>query len=257
MRRALPLLLLLATLPAHAQSRHLEAAGRALSIDGPCAKSVRITPDASLSGHAVLDATAQHEPELAQLAFATENDQARLHITGQSCWRDSSDFAPTLAIALRIPPNFPVNVEDGGSPEYSIGDTHAPLSINASGDMQLTAGQVGVLALELSGAGKIEIAGVRDAAHVELSGSGSASIGGGEIRALNVEASGSGRLHYGTGTISALHLEDSGSADVQIDATVGAAAVELSGSGNARVARITGPVAQEISGSGKLEVLSR
>lgn len=254
------MLLAAAAVPAMAtaQSLHLSQPGASLAIASPCARSVTVTTDPGLSGRAVLDATATHPEELTELVFTTENNAATLRTRDNSCWQDSDGAGVdrTLHIDLRIPPGFAVSVDDSGSVEYRIGDLAAPLAVDASGQVTLSAGTVTALELSLSGSGHVEVARVTGALHLDMSGSTSVSIARGEVAALDLDASGSGQFRFGSGTIAALHVQSSGTTEVEIGATVATAAVDLSGSGDVRIARVTGPLAQNTEGSGQVIVLS-
>lgn len=237
---------------AFAQTLHTEAAGSSLSIDGPCAVDVRLTVDPALTGKVVLDATAAREEEISGLALRTEQQKAVLQHEGEC-----PDGQETLHLAIRIPPRFPLSIDDSGGGHYGVPDLHAPVSIDSSGSLTIEMGAVGPFSLEQSGSGTVNVVAVEGAVHVEQSGSGEVAIGGGRIPALELTASGSGRFHYGPGSIGALQLESSGNADIGIEAEVGAASFDVSGSGTVRVRRVTGPVSRNEEGSARLIIENR
>src|SRR5271168_5512201 len=106
---ALPLALALSAPLAHAQSRHETMSGNSLVIETPCARTVTIQPDGA-AGQITLDATAEHQEEVAQLLFTSE-DSPRLTVE-HDCWKPnlSFNFHSTLLVTLHVPPGIPLNI---------------------------------------------------------------------------------------------------------------------------------------------------
>ena len=72
---------------AAAAPAHAIATGASLAVELPCVRQVTIAPDAALAGQAVLDATADHPEEIAQVAV-------RQWCRGQTAYRGGGMLAP-------------------------------------------------------------------------------------------------------------------------------------------------------------------
>jgi hypothetical protein len=240
---------------AHAQPRHMEAAGNSLAVHSPCAATVTIQPDPALTGRVVLDATAQHPEETAQLAFDS-GDTARLHGPARQCWEPEgeTDFQSTLAIAIRVPPAMAIAIEEGGGAEYTLGALHGALTLDISGGVKLQAEQSGALTLALSGGGATKFGQVDGSAKLDVSGGGSVHIDHAVLQDLTISMSGGGDFRLGDGSAARVTVDLSGAASVQIGGVVGDATVELSGVGAVHFAKVTGHLIKDVEGIGTVSV---
>jgi hypothetical protein len=256
--RALLLPLTLVTsAPALGATRHLTASGNGLGIDSPCARQVSIMPDAT-GGDITVDATADNQPEVDQLVL-TGGESVKLFVPSHgpnSCWRPagSPGFAPTLALAIHVPPSSALSIDESGKADYTVGDIHAPLNLDFSGMVNMRAEGIGALNLDLSGAGDVAIARANGPVHAELSGHGTLTIDNASISAASLDLSGNGSIRIDHGDIGNIQISDSGAADVLIGATVGNGAVDISGVGAVKIAKVTGALAKDVSGAGSIEI---
>jgi hypothetical protein len=240
-----------------AEPRHMTASGASLKIDGPCARHVSIQPDPTLNGQVAVDATADNPQEIAQLALNSD-DGAKLFTPADRCWRPdgSWNFEPTLTLTIRVPPHFPINIDESNG-NYTIGPVAGPLAADLSGSIQLHADSVTTLAVDMSGSGQVTIGQADGTVHADMSGSGTIDIGTGTLPDLTLDMSGSGRFRLGAGSIAKLRLETDGSGQVQIGGTVGDGTISISGSGSVNIAKVTGQLRQDVSGSGSVQIGSR
>jgi hypothetical protein len=256
--RALPFAILLAAgTAAAAEPRHLAGSGTSLEVDSPCARQVTIDPDPSLSGQVSVDATADNPEELAQLVL-TGGDSVKLRGPTNQCWRpdNSFSFEPTLVINIRVPPHFPIAIDESGSGDYHVGPAGA-FSVDLSGSGKLQAESVTTLTVDISGSGRLAVAHANGAAHAGISGSGAIDIAEGTLPDLNLDISGSGEFLLRAGTVAKLKVDTSGSGSVRVDGTVGDASVGISGSGGVDIAKLTGSISKDIDGSGEVRIGSR
>ncbi len=241
--RLLPVILLgsslaLAPIQGRAAERSASVDGASLAIGGTCARQVTITTDPSLHGRVAVAATADHPEEIDRLSFDTEGAaRVRPLRDRERCWTPTPDgpFMPTLRLQLRVPDGFAVAIDEAGSSQYDIG-------------------AIGTLALELSGAGTIRVAGVSGDATINLSGAAEVMIARAEIDKLDAEMSGAGSVTVSQGRIGTVQVDASGAGTVRVGATVRDAAVEMSGFGSVRFATVTGRLTREVSGAGSVTV---
>ncbi len=254
---SLPAALLLCATAAQAATRHLSGTGSAFSIDSPCARSVTVQPDPSLSGQIEIDATAEHQGELDGLKLETNGG---LQLKGpEECWPGAGSFNfvlgdhRTLTIAIRVPPHINLSVDESGPTEYVVGDV-GTLDLDLSGPVKLQAGTANEVKADISGPGQVRIARATGNMHAELSGPSHITVEHGELANVELEISGPGGFHLGSGSIADLHVDDSGVAGVDINGTVGNARVELSGVGSVHINHVTGKLSKDVSGIGSVEV---
>lgn len=247
-------LLAAGTAPAMAQSRHLEAAGRSLAIESPCARSVTIQPDPALSGSFTVQATAAHVEELAELTFDGGNT-AKLHGPEDECWNQRlPHFVSTMDIVVHVPPSVAVAIGESGSAKYVVGNVGGKLSLDFSGDAQLQAAGATDLALDISGAATIGVGTVQGRANADISGSGDVHIDRGTISDLALSMSGTGKFTISGGAVSHVSVNISGDGTVRIGATADDATLDISGSGTVQLAKVTGALTKDIDGSGTVTV---
>jgi hypothetical protein len=259
MRATMPslpcLALLLAAGAAQAAPRTLEATGASLAIDSPCAKSVTVEPDASLSGRAVAVATAEHQEELDQLRF-DNGPTAKLHGPQVSCWRpdEESSWQPTLSIAVRVPPGFAVAVDEAGGAQYQLGDIGGQLTLDVSGGVVLKAVRAKEVSIDVSGGGEITIGTVTGDMKTEISGGGTVVVSQGTLQALDLDISGGGGFTLGGGSAARLTVDMSGGGAARVNGTVGDAALDISGAGTVHITKVTGSITKDVSGSGSVDI---
>ncbi len=250
---ALPVLLLAGL--AQAEPRTLEATGSSLAIDSPCAKSVTVEPDASLSGRAVAVATADHPEEVSQLVFES-GSTAKLHGPEERCWRqdDSSSFQRTLTIAVRVPPGFAVAVDEGAGARYELGDIGGQLTLDISGGVVVKAARAKEVAVDLSGGGEVSLGSVSGDMKAEVSGGGTIAVSHGDLKTLDLDISGGGGFTLDGGNVARLAVDMSGGGTAKLGATVGDATVEVSGAGDVHIAKVTGSLSKDIDGAGSVQI---
>lgn len=253
-----------------AQTVHQTAEGRRLEIDLPCAKTMSVVADPSLSGRVVLDATAQRPEELAQMDFdggtaVTLKLRGWFHMAGGSlfslhgdCWRPEGDgaFLPTLQVKLSVPPGFALAVDASGDGAYHLA-SGGTLDLDSSGSARIDAGALTRLTLSMSGSGDLKVAQVTGPVHADMSGSGDVAVAKAASDKVAIDQSGSAVFRIGGGAVGALAVESSGSGQVIVHGTVGEASVNASGSGDVTIEHLTGRLAQDTSGSGSVRVEQR
>lgn len=240
---------------AQAASRQMEVAGSSLAIDSPCAKSVTVEPDASLSGRVVAVATAEHQAELDQLRMEG-GSTAKLRGPMESCWRlnDSSSGEPTLTIAVRVPPGFALAVDEGGGGTYQVGDIGGALTLDLSGGAEVKAVRAKEVSIDLSGGAEVTLGSVSGDMKAEISGGGTVTVAHGALQTLDLDMSGGGGFTLSAGTVTRLTVDLSGGGAARVDATVGDAALDISGGGTVRIAKVTGSLTKDVSGAGNVDI---
>ncbi len=248
--------LLAAPAAARAETRHMMQPGTSLAIASPCAAAVTIMPDAALFGHVVLDATADHPEEIAQLRFDDDGQAARLRGPRESCWTPDGGvhFQSTLHLALHVPAGMPITIGETGGAEYTLGAIGGKLTLDVSGGITLRAARVSSTSLTISGGADLTIDQIEGGLHAELSGGSKIQIGQADLSDMSLEMSGGGAFHVGGGRIGRFTLALSGTGSVSIGATVGDATVSLSGVGDVRIAKVTGQLTKDINGVGNVTI---
>ncbi len=236
----------------------MEATGTRLVIDTSCAEAVTIQPNPSLTGRAIVDATAEHPDELAQLAFDS-GQAARLRVPADRCWRPEPEgsFSPTLNIAVQVPASFDIAISEGGGATYKSAmlAAHSRLtSAVASGCDPAASPRSQRIS---AAAARPKIASVDGTVKAEISGGGGIDIGHGTAPVLTLDLSGGGTFTLGDGTVDKLAVNMSGGGQAHIGATVQDASLEVSGGGSVSVAKVTGSLSKDVSGAGSVTVGGR
>jgi hypothetical protein len=217
-----------------------------------CAKAVTIEPDPALHDSVVIDASADHRSELDRLNL-TGGTSAQ--IVGRSeCALDDIDAPATLVVNMRVPANLPLDIDDSGQPDYTIGAVGGPLIARLRGVAHLRAEHLSALDIATSGRADATVGRLDGAGNIRASGATDFTIGGGTISSLELATSGRGTISIRSGSIASLVARMSGASDVQIDAIVTDANLRASGAGGIRVARITGKVTQRSSGASTISI---
>ena len=256
---ALPCALLLLAGTAHAAQRTLSAAGAKLVIDSPCARTVAVQPDPSLSGHFELVASADHKQELDALNF-DNGDAARLSGPDR-CWGAEGLFglanSRTLTLVIRVPAGTNLAIDESSPTTYTLGDIGGVLTLDLSAPVQLNAASATDVKADLSGPGEVKIGQVRGKLEADMSGPAHIIVAHGDVSNADLQISGTGGFRLDSGAIGRLHVDSSGVASVHIGGTVGDADVQLSGVGSVHIAKLTGKLDKDVSGVGDVSVGER
>ncbi len=232
--------------------------GDRLDIASPCAARIAVAPDASRDGSVAVLATADRQEELDQLAIGPRRGAVavRRRDPTRACWRPAGDasWSPTLAIAIRVPPRFPISIDEAGVGHIEVGPVGGALTVDASGDATVAVATARSLGLDLSGRSNVSVGTVAGPTVVRLSGAGEVRIDHLSAPTLSIALAGTGTVAVGDGAIGRLAVDDDGAGRVSIGGTTGDAAVSLSGSGAVHVARLTGSLRKSVSGLGSVTV---
>ncbi len=251
---ALTAILLAATIGT-AQAATLSATlnGSGLSIDSPCARSVEVTPDSSLHGQAVVQATADHQEEIDHL-FLESRGTARIHTHPGDCWREGFNSQPTLAISVRVPAAYPLTIDESGVGRYTVGAVGGTLSLDLSGAAEIADASATSLQADISGNGSLHVARADGPASISLSGHGDITVDQATMPTFSVDLSGAGHIAIFAGHIGRARLETSGAGHMQIGAEVDDAHVDLSGVGSVHFNKVNGQLTKDVSGFGSVTV---
>lgn len=150
-----------------------------------------------------------------------------------------------------------VTLDSRGSGDVDLGDV-GPLTADLRGSGDLDVGDVsGDFAGGARGSGDVDMGDIRGDVVFISRGSGDWDTGDVTAETVEIEVSGSASLEIGGGDIKRLSVTATGSSDITIDATVGDANVRTSGSGDVEIERVTGRVETKSSGSGKIKIDQR
>ncbi len=238
---------------ARAASLAVTLNGSGLFIDSPCALSVEVTPDATLHGQAVVQASAAHQEEIDHLLLESRGT-ARIHTRPGNCWREGFNGQPTLALSIRVPATYPVTVDESGFGHYTMGAIGGPLSLDLSGAADITDAAATSLQAEISGNGNLRVTRVDGPANISLSGHGDITVDQAMMPRFGVDLSGAGRVDVVGGHIGRARLETSGAGHMSIGAEVDDAHVEISGVGSVHFSKVNGHLTKNVSGSGSVTV---
>ena len=238
---------------AHAATLSATLEGSGLSIDSPCAISVAVTPDNTLHGQAVVEATAEHQEEIDHLLLESRGN-ARIHTHPGNCWKESFNSQPTLVLSVRVPAAYPLTIDESGFGRYTIGAVGGTLSLDLSGAADVTDASATSLHVDISGNGNLHVARADGPASIELSGHGDITVDQAAMPNFSVDLSGAGRVAVTAGHIGRARLEASGAGHMQIGAEVDDAHVDLSGVGSVHFSKVNGQLTKEVSGFGSVTV---
>jgi hypothetical protein len=248
----------LVALPAtpRAETRQMAQSGTSLVIASPCAGTVTIMNEPALSGRVVLDATADHPEEIAQLTFEADGQAAKLRGPRERCWTPPGEdrFQTTLHLALRVPAAMPITIDETGGADYTLGAVGGPLTLDVSGGIKLRAAQVRTMTMNIGGGADLTVDQLTGSLHADLSGGSKIQINQANLSDMMLQISGGGAFRLGAGQIGRFNLELSGTAGVSIGATVGDATIALSGVGDVRIAKVTGKLTKDVDGVGNVTI---
>jgi hypothetical protein len=255
-RVAAAALLALPAVAAGAETRQMAQSGTSLAIASPCARTVTIMPDQSLSGRVLLDASAEHPEEIAQLVFEADGQSVKLRVPRDRCWAPAGDdhLPSTLHLAFRVPAAMPLTIDETGGADYTLGAIGGPLTLDVSGGITLHAASVRTMTLDISGGADLTIGQLDGQLKAQLSGGSKIQISQAELSNMTLAMSGGGTFRLGGGQIGRFSLELSGAGAVSIGATVGDATIALSGVGDVRIAKVTGQLTKDIDGVGNVTI---
>jgi hypothetical protein len=244
---------------AAAASRQFQASGAKLAIDSTCAAEVTIEPDPALSGHFVVDTTADHAEEIDRLVLDSSGETAQLHKNTDHCYPTAGLFSaqPTLHIAVRVPAGTPLAIDEAGGVKYRIGAVGGPLALDLSGGVEMQAQSAQALKFDISGGGQVTIGTVHGPIEGEISGGGSLKADHAVAPRLTLDVSGGGGFAAAGGQVDRVKIDLSGGGHVDIGGTVGDADVEVSGGGSVAFARVAGQLQKDVSGAGEVTVGGR
>ena len=214
--------------------------GRALTVSGQCGDdmNVSIARDAALAGAVVVEG--------ATGGIASAGDA--VHVAA----------ACGDVTTVRVPPDFPVTIDAGGSGTVHLGNLDGPVSASLRGDLALDAGRLGgPVTLTIVGGGDAHVAALTGPAVLTLPGSSDVSVGEVDTPDFAVTMAGSGDVSVGGGRIGRLKATITGSGDLKMTATVAGGEVFSAGSGDVSIARVTGSLVEVRTGSGDIDVHAR
>jgi hypothetical protein len=256
--------------------------GNALFIATPCARSVAVNPDANLHGAVQVTAQAHGKAEIMQLrsrgGAAAYLSGVGSHCLGASACTESQAVCagqpddPRLALLLTVPAGIAVDITEARGTDYTIGDIDGPLSLNITGNGDVSAGAVAGLNAELAGDGDVRVARVTGpidatlskngdldiavvdalATRLMLDGDGDVNIDGGNLGALNATLSKAGDLHGPASASANLMLNADG--DVVLGPVSGNLAATLTGDGDLSVANVGGDAGLTSSANGDVTI---
>jgi hypothetical protein len=152
-------------------------------------------------------------------------------------WRNwfnfSTNYEPStdnLSVKVTVPKGARVDVSDLVG-DATIGDTQGELHFEAAAS-KARIGRVGPAHVSLGGAGRIDIAQVNGALHLEVGGSGKVTVG----------------------PTQSVHAEIAGSGDAEFGAIAGGLSLDIAGSGDVSAASVNGPTKVDIAGSGSVKI---
>ena len=145
-----------------------------------------------------------------------------------------------------------VNLGNAGCGDWTVANTHGPLSVSVAGSGDIRTGSGGDAHASIAGSGDISMGPI---------GSLKASVAGsGDISAVAVQGwvdasiAGSGDVRVKSGRVERVKASIAGSGDVTVDAPVGDVEASIMGSGDVKVGPASGRVSRTVMGSGSVVV---
>ena len=253
-RHVLTAILFAATMgTAQAATLSATLTGSGLSVDSPCAASVEITPDGTLHGQAVIQATADNQGEIDHLLLESR-ETARVRTRPGSCWGEGLNTQRTLALSIRVPAGFPLVIDESGFGRYIVGAVGGKLSLDLSGAADISDASATSLQAGISGNGNLHIARADGPASIDLSGHGTITVDQAAMPVFSADLSGAGHIVIAAGHIGHASLETSGAGHIQVGADVDDAHVDISGVGSVHFNKVNGQLTKEVSGFGSVTV---
>ena len=228
-------------------------AGDGLVIDSPCARSVRVMPDAGLHGQFLVEASADDQEEIDHLAFDSQGS-ARVRTRPGECWQRTPGAPPTLVLSVRVPASSKLTIDEAGTGRYEVGVVGGPLSLDLSGAASITDEATAALQVNISGAGTVHVGRAEGPAHFDVSGHGQVTVAQAAMPSLSVDLSGAGHLGVAAGHVGNVSVQSSGAGSVDIGADADDASVDLSGFGSVHFGKVAGQLRKDVSGFGSVTV---
>lgn len=238
--------------------------GAALAVTTPCARNVSIEPSSALSGKIEIDASAEHQAEIDQLAVQSLS-RVSISSSEKRCKGNGPHISvggvnvgittgPTLELIVRVPAGTPIEIKESDSADYRVGAVDGPLKVELQGSGDIDAERVKDLHVQLTGSGDAQFDTVAGRIDGRTTGSGEFRVVRADSPAADFTLTGSGGVTIEGGKIGALTISVTGSSDVAIDAGVADADLILRGSGDVALRNVTGQVRQTVKGSGQVEI---
>jgi hypothetical protein len=235
----------------------------ALVIATPCAATVTINPDPTVHGQVLVTAKAHTKAQIMQLqshggatAYLTGIGS---HCAGQSACTETESVCagqpddPNLTLTLTVPANLTLDITDAQDAEYDIGDTHAPLVLDITGDGDVNAGAITSLNAELAGSGDLHAASVTGPITATLSKNGDLDIAQVAAPATTLTLDGDGDVNIDAGNLGTLNATLSKAGDLHVPAAQ-AATLILSADGDVDLGPVAGNLSATLTGDGDLSV---
>jgi hypothetical protein len=138
-----------------------------------------------------------------------------------------------VKITVKVPKGAAVDLTDVDG-KIGVGDTEGALRLSMGGESNIRVGRIGKLRARLSGSSKMDIVHVVGDVSINVSGTGSINIAGGEVNELTVSLSGMGNVRFG-GTAQEADLSVSGMGNVHVATVVNRPHRSMSGMGGITV----------------------
>lgn len=159
-----------------------------------------------------------------------------------------------LRVRITAPVGTPLEVEDMIG-QLTGGDLDAPVQLGGHA-LEARIGRVQSAKVDISGAGDIRIASVKETFGVDIAGAAEVHVGQAS-GPVSVDIAGSGEVTVDSGRATSFDVEISGAGEVTFLGDVVNPNIEINGSGTVTVGSYTGNLRQDINGSGDFVVKNR
>ena len=146
-----------------------------------------------------------------------------------------------------------LDLDNSGCSDWTIGDMTGDVAIHESGAGSIRMGQADRLEVHVSGAASIHATRVRQGLEARLSGAGGVKIDD-FAGALRADVSGVGKVEVAGGRATSVRAQVSGVGGVEFDGQAESLDASISGMGGIRVKSVTGQVRKSVSGIGRVTV---
>lgn len=149
-----------------------------------------------------------------------------------------------------------VDLQDSGCSAWTLADVAGGVGIRESGLGTVRLGSAGRLEVQLSGRANIHAVQVREGLAARLSGQGELQVETLD-GVLQADVSGMGRVRVAGGRASSVRARVSGVGGVDFGGSADSLDAAISGIGSVHVRQVTGPVSQSVSGMGHVVIDER
>lgn len=142
----------------------------------------------------------------------------------------------SVELTVTVPESSGTEIGDATASTYAVASTRGTLDARITGAAVIRAGAVRGTRVDVTGSGRVTVASVLDSLRADITGSGCVDVEAGEVANLDLNITGSGRATF-AGTAQNADLDVTGSGRIKVDTVTGRLNRDVTGSGRIDIRR--------------------